>query len=288
MAKITQIYLPRLTNGAHFSFIESILNRAKKEAALTSKAAATVSGLEAAFAIENECLQLSRKSFKSDDIAQADRERDTLYAAYKKTVQSYLAVSNEERSAAARILNQHIKDYNIDIRMQMFRETGLLTNFIEDLEGRLAPQVEALGQTTLVADMKEANNRVKLSTHERVESQPAANLKARMLNARQASDTAYAELVDKVNALANVFGDADYLAFITYVNNEINEYRLKAMGQKPSTGGEGGTTGGTGDPDGGGTENPGGSGSGDTGSGDEGGGTENPGGDSGSGGSDFD
>lgn len=281
MAKIGQLNLTRLTNGAHFNFMESILGRAKKETILNSKAAGLVSDLETALGAEDECLQVSRKSFRSDDIAQADTERDTLYVAYKRTVQSYLCVQNEERNAAARLLNQHIKDYSIDVRTQMFRETGMLTNFISDLEDRLAQQVKSLGLTQLVADMKNANDRVKQATQERVEEQPS-NITAKMKNARLATDTAYEALTEKVNALANVFGEADYLPFITYVNTEIREYRIKALGQKaPSTPdtGTGGDTPGTGGEGGGsGTPGTGDNTGGNTGTGGDGGNTGDDGG----------
>ena len=58
--------------------------------------------------------------------------------------------------------------------------------------------------------------------------------------ARTASDDAYRALVKMVNALALVFGEKDYTAFIDYVNTEITHYKREVLGQKtsaPSTSG---------------------------------------------------
>ena len=58
--------------------------------------------------------------------------------------------------------------------------------------------------------------------------------------ARTASDDAYRALVKMVNALALVFGEKDYTAFIDYANTEITHYKREVLGQKasaPSTSG---------------------------------------------------
>ena len=45
---------------------------------------------------------------------------------------------------AAKVLTQHIKDYAIDPKMQLDKETGLLINFIDDLEKKYANEVQTL------------------------------------------------------------------------------------------------------------------------------------------------
>ena len=58
--------------------------------------------------------------------------------------------------------------------------------------------------------------------------------------ARTASDDTYRALVKMVNALALVFDEKDYTAFIDYVNTEITHYKREVLGQKasaPSTSG---------------------------------------------------
>jgi hypothetical protein len=58
--------------------------------------------------------------------------------------------------------------------------------------------------------------------------------------ARTASDDAYRVLVKMVNALALVYGEKDYTAFIDYANTEITHYKREVLNQKasaPSTSG---------------------------------------------------
>ena len=80
--------------------------------------------------------------------------------------------------------------------------------------------------------------------------------------ARTASDNAYRALVKMVNALALVYGEKDYTAFIDYVNTEITHYKREVLGQKssaPSTSGSSSADSGSSTPSGGGSTSDSGS-----------------------------
>lgn len=256
MKEINEIALTRMNNGAHFTFVGNILARAEKDATVKAKAADQVAALKKAFEAEDAALKISQKSLITDDIAQADSERDALYTGYKKAVNGFLTLPAADMAKAAKVLAQHIKDYNIDPKEQLDRETGMLVNFISDLETKYATQVETLSLTPFVTNMKSANERVRTLTLERTEERMTQTVGA-MKAARSASDEAYNQLVRMVNALALVFGDTDYANFIDYVNTEITHYKREVLNQKASaTGGstEGGSTeGGNGGNEGGGT-----------------------------------
>lgn len=257
MKEINEIALTRMNNGAHFTFVGNILARAEKDSTVKAKAADQVAALKKAFEAEDAALKISQKSLITDDIAQADSERDALYTGYKKAVNGFLTLPAADMAKAAKVLAQHIKDYNIDPKEQLDRETGMLVNFISDLETKYATQVETLSLMPFVTNMKSANERVRTLTLERTEERMTQTVGA-MKAARNASDEAYTQLVRMVNALALVFGDTDYANFIDYVNTEITHYKREVLNQKASaTGGstEGGSTegGGNGGNEGGGT-----------------------------------
>ena len=158
-----------------------------------------------------------------------------------------------DMAQAAKVLSQHIKDYKINTAGQLDKETGLLVNFITDLEGKFSAQVITLGLTPFVTNLKEANERVRTLTLQRTNEKMGITVGA-LKTARTASDDAYRALVTMVNALALVFGEKDYTSFIDYVNTEITHYKREVLNQKstsPSTSG-GSTDGGA---------KPGGSGS---------------------------
>ena len=239
MKEIYDINIQRMNNGAHFTFVSNILARAEADTAVKGKASELVSNFKTAVSAEDEALKISQKSLLTDEIAKADSDRDALYAGYKKAVEGFLAMPIADMAQAAKILSQHIKDYKINTADQLDKETGLLVNFISDLEDKYAAQVAKLGLTAFVTNLKEANERVRTLTLQRTNEKIGITVGA-LKTARTASDDAYRALVKMVNALALVFGEKDYTAFIDYVNTEITHYKREVLGQKssaPSTSG---------------------------------------------------
>ena len=272
MKEIYDINIQRMNNGAHFTFVSNILARAEADTAVKGKAAEQVNNLKAAVSTEDEALKISQKSLLTDEIAKADNDRDALYAGYKKAVEGFLAMPIADMAQAAKVLAQHIKDYKINTADQLDKETGLLVNFITDLEDKYTAQVTKLGLTAFVTNMKEANERVRTLTLQRTNEKMGVTVGA-LKAARTASDTAYRALVKMVNALALVLGEKDYTAFIDYVNTEVTHYKREVIGQKakaPSTSGDSSVT----TPDSGnkpsdGGSKPSGGGSSSSGDGDE-------------------
>ena len=264
MKEINDISLPRMNNGAHFTFVSNILARVESDTAVKGKAADQVSNFKAAVAAEDEALKISQKSLLTDDITKADSDRDALYAGYKKAVEAFLAMPVADMAQAAKVLAQHIKDYKINTAGQLDKETGLLVNFITDLEDKYSAQVAKLGLTAFVINLKEANERVRMLTLQRTNEKMGVTVGA-LKAARTSSDEAYRALVKMVNALALVFGEKDYTAFIDYVNTEVTHYKREVIGQKakaPSTSGSTSTPSGNGSASGSGSSSSGGSTSG--------------------------
>ena len=268
MKEINDISLPRMNNGAHFTYVSNILARAEADTAVKGKASEQLAAFKATVAAEDEALKISQKSLLTDDIAKADSDRDALYAGYKKAVEGFLAMPIADMAQAAKVLAQHIKDYKINTADQLDKETGLLVNFITDLEGKYSAQVTTLGLTAFVTNMKEANERVRTLTLQRTNEKMGVTVGA-LKAARTATDNAYRALVKMVNALTLVFGEKDYTSFIDYVNTEVTHYKREVIGQKakaPTTsggsavtspdngskpsGGNSGSTGGSSKPDG--------------------------------------
>ena len=239
MKEIYDINIQRMNNGAHFTFVSNILARAEADTAVKGKASELVSNFKVAVAAEDEALKISQKSLLTDDITKADSDRDALYAGYKKAVEAFLAMPIADMAQAAKVLAQHIKDYKINTADQLDKETGLLVNFITDLEDKYSVQVAKLGLTAFVTNMKEANERVRTLTLQRTNEKMGVTVGA-LKAARTASDDAYRALVKMVNALALVYGEKDYTAFIDYANTEITHYKREVLNQKasaPSTSG---------------------------------------------------
>ena len=231
MKEIQSIPLTSMNNGAHFTFISNMASRAEKDAAVSEKCAPQVAALRSAVADEDENLKISTKSLTTDKIAAADRLRDQLYAGYKKAVGGYTNFPVESLADAAKVLNQHIKDYKIDVQAQLDKETGLLVNFIQDLEGKYKPQVEAISLGMFVEKLKAANEEVRDLTGQRTDERSAKTAGA-LKAARAVSDEAYRMLVLHVIAHALLEGEEAYAAFIDYANTEIGHFKKEVLGGK--------------------------------------------------------
>ena len=229
MKEIQAVYVGGMNNGAHFTFVSNMAERAEKDSAVSEKCAAQVQALRAAVTAEDESLQISAKSLTTDKIVEADRQRDQLYAGYKKAVAGYEKFPLADMAEAAKILAQHLKDYKIDPRMQLDKETGLLVNFIQDLEGKYKPQVEALSLGAFVEKLKAANEEVRALTGQRTDERSAKTAGA-LKAARTASDEAYKLLTMHVNAHALLEGEEAYAAFIDYANTEIEHFKQEVLG----------------------------------------------------------
>ncbi len=229
MKEIQTTPLTHMNNAAHFMFVSNMADRAEKDAAVAEKCAAQVKTLRDAVTAEDESLKISAKSLTTDKIADADRLRDQLYAGYKKAVAGYVNFPVESMADAAKVLNQHIKDYKIDVQAQLDKETGLLVNFVQDLEGKFAEQVKTLSLTAFVEKLKAANEEVRTLTGQRTDERSAKTAGA-LKAARTASDEAYRMLVLHVNAHALLEGEADYAAFIDYANTEIAHFKQEVLG----------------------------------------------------------
>ena len=77
--------LSRLNNGAHFQFIKNVSDRLATDTKIKENAVgqAVIKALTEALTTEDKYLVLSQKSLLTDEIAHADKERDTPFTAVR-------------------------------------------------------------------------------------------------------------------------------------------------------------------------------------------------------------
>ena len=233
MELIDSIGTDRLDNGAHFAYHSNTLANAKANATISERCAKVLTPYDAAFVVLDKALKTSQKSMLTDAIAQNDELRDTLYMSYKQMVEQMVGIAIPEMAEAAKILNQHIKDYRINVKAQLDKETGLLQNFIADLQEKYAEQVETLSLTALVTKMQAANEKVNELIQQRADEYAMRTVGATK-QARVKVDEAYRNLILVINAYMLMEDDnADYIAFAKHQNEEIKRIKQQILGQKP-------------------------------------------------------
>ena len=230
VVEIAQIQLSHLNNGAHFQFMKNVSDRLATDTKIKENAVgqAAIKALADALTAEDKYLVLSQKSLLTDEISKADRERDTLFAGYRTAVKGFLNMPVADLAKHAHQLWQHLVDYAIDPKMQLERETGLITNLCTDLAGEYATQVQALGLKPYVDALKTANERVEALLVQRTADNSTKVIGA-LAAARRTSDDAIRNLIKVVNALAILGKPADYTAFIDFMNTLIKRYKEQAM-----------------------------------------------------------
>ncbi len=230
VVEIVQTDFSHLNNGAHFQFIKNVSDRLATDTKIKENAVgqAVIKALTEALTTEDKYLVLSQKSLLTDEIAHADKERDTLFTGYRTAVKGFLNMPIAALAKNARELWQHLADYAIDPQMQLERETGLITNLCTDLVGKYATQVQALGLKPYVDALKTANERVETLLVQRT-TDNSTKVVGALRTAREASDNAIRNLTKVVNALAILGNPADYAAFIDFMNTLIKRYKEQAM-----------------------------------------------------------
>ena len=245
MKQINSISLERMSNGSHFLFITDTVGLATAEVKVKTKVTAELTALQTALKAEDDALALSKANLLSKEIKAIDAERDKHYKALRKAITFFLNHPDAEQVKAAQRLERLLKDYNIDPKMQLDRETGLLLNLISDLEAKSAADVTALALTPVVQAMKQANDKLREVTRARANDR-AVQIVGQLKQAQHASDEAYRALVQKVNALAVVEGEADYADFISKMNEQVKHYKQEVLpkakkkdgGKQPGEGGK--------------------------------------------------
>ncbi|OUO51536.1 hypothetical protein B5F77_10190 [Parabacteroides sp. An277] len=228
--QIIEIRTAGMDNGAHYMYHSNTLANVKKDSHISTKCTKFITPYEAAIGNEDAVLVISQKSLISDQIAEADRVRDEAYRSYRNTVKAMVSLPVANLAEAAKILAQHIKDYRIDPKMQLDKETGLLRNFTADLTGKFAEQVATLNLTSVVEELAEANERVNTLIVER-DKENASRQVGLTKQTREKVDEAYRELIQVINAYVLIEGEADYAAFIDNQNAIIQRYKQQVLGQ---------------------------------------------------------
>ena len=233
MIDIQKVDLVGMNNGAHYEFMKVVNDRFAAETTLSTNASAkkAMEALAAALKEEDRCLVISRRNLITDDIREADKTRDDIFRSLRKAINGFTDAPVADVAKAGKVLKQCVTDYAINPAMQLDRETGLLHNFIADLETKHATEVAKLGLTLYVAPLKEANAKVEQFIVDRTTAQSviaAGELRA----ARLATDAAYRHLVKFVNALATVSGTTDYDALAKFLNEHIDRFKHEVLPKK--------------------------------------------------------
>lgn len=226
--QIPEISVQRASNAAHYEYMRGVVKRAVTSKVENELFLSLSTLLSQRVGAEDEAYKQLTASSLTDDIKTADAARDELYRALHKVVMSYEGFPVAELAEAAKPLVLIVKNYKLDTTANYIAETGAMENFIQDMQ-KHAAEVKKLQLEQVLSDMDVANKRVRRILSERNDER-MTQVQAQLLQAREACDETYLELVQMVNALHVVYpADENITNVFLQLNEDLDYFRKHAM-----------------------------------------------------------
>ena len=181
-------------------------------------------------AVEKSVLDLVQKNSFTARVNAADEARDQPIRGFSKIVKGMLHHFNPAVAQAA---------YNIDLINEKFskitrlsdeKQTAAEESYITALKAAAA-DLTTLGLTDWLTEIEAtqiAFVELVKSRNQEDDLKPAINMKT----ARVETDNTYNAIVNRINAFITIDGDAKYAAFVTKLNNRIDQYNTAIAQRK--------------------------------------------------------
>ena len=234
MKKITTINLTRLRTEEDFGFLKLVLAETENLPAeeTPSILTAAVNSFETAFNAFDAALKASATNPATASATNADVERDQSWRGINAYVKAMCSHPTDDVASAATEAKSLFDKYGDPTSLAQTEESGVLHNLLQDLEAFDSAKRTSLALDVWIADLKTKEEAFLAAAAERTEADAARQVGI-VKETRTAAEAAYRSLVDTVNALAMINGDAEYATFIDHVNAMIE--RQKAISKARST-----------------------------------------------------
>lgn len=223
--EIESIYLKSLRNEEHSKFNVDFTALVTKRTPEALGIQTLYPAYQLALTTETSALNVVQGSAITDELVDADADRDATFSGLAGTIKS--AVNHfdpEVRNSAVR-LKLLFDTYGNLAEKPLDQETASIIKLVEELEGTYAADVLKLGIIAWGAALKQQNkvfDDLKNSRYDENNAKPQQNLR----QARQETDNAYRAIVKRINSLIEVNGETAYSGFVTDLNARIESYQL--------------------------------------------------------------
>jgi len=243
MKKIKTISLTSLRVEEDFGFLKLVLaetenlpGQGEEEPGLpdvqsTTPSALTtaVSSFETAFNAFDTALKASATNPATASATDADTARDQSWRAANAYVKAMCSHPTADIANAASEAKSLFDKYGDPTSLAQTEESGILHNLLQDLEAFDSAKRTSLNLDVWITDLQAKEDAFLAAAAQRTEADATRQVGI-VKETRTAADAAYRSLVDTVNALALLNGDAEYATFIDHVNAVIDRQKsiLKA------------------------------------------------------------
>ena len=234
MKKINTLNVKQLRTEECFGYLKQVLAETENLPSEETPAAQTtaVNAFETAFDAFDTALKASAVNPATASATNADVERDQSWRGINAYVKAICNHPTADIAATAAEAKSLFDKYGDPTSLAQTEESGVLHNLLQDLEAFDSAKRTSLNLDVWIADLKTKEEAFLAAAAARTEADAARQVGI-VKETRTAAEAAYRSLVDTVNALAMINGDAAYATFIDHVNAMIE--RQKAISKARST-----------------------------------------------------
>ena len=218
--EIHSLNLHSQRNAGHYTFLTDFNDFVIKY----TPQALRIVDIYAAFLLEYhdeiEAFKAITKSATTDEIVNADHERDITLRSTTDSARTALKHFDVNVCNAAKITNVIFDQYGNLVPVPYDEETGGIENLIKDLRTKTSAEIVTLGLVPWINVLESQNITFKTLEASR-NSEEANRTELRMKQVRAKIDLAYRKITKRINALIEVNGEVAYTEFVKEMNARI-------------------------------------------------------------------
>jgi hypothetical protein len=169
-------------------------------------------------------LEQLRKSFITDDIKSLDKLRDDCIAGLRLAIKSLLKSADPAVRKDAYKLKTVLDNYGDIAKMDYDTESAAIYNFAQDMDGKYSQEVQRLGLTGRITDLKRFNSQFMELTTERY-AEKTARPDRKLADVRRDVDASYANIIKVIEAFIITNPDHKLDDFVKELNIIITHYK---------------------------------------------------------------
>jgi len=219
---IKKIHYVELQNEEHVGFLTYVDDYISEAGAATLHVETQSADFKLKLAVEKSVLDLVLKNTFTVRVNAADGARDVPVRGFFRVVKGMLNHFNPVMAQAAyniSIINERFKNLP-DLSKE--KQTAAEESYLNALKANMA-DINTLGLTDWVMEIEAKENAyLEMVRNRNNEDDLKPSLKMRA--ARLETDDACKAIFDRINAFITIEGDANYVGFVTKLNNRIDQY----------------------------------------------------------------
>ena len=221
--KINGMRMTNMRNDEHYQFLTDFIKLVNGIGAAILKIYEQFIILTGLFEAEDAALKKIMKSAITPEIQESDKHRDGIFRGMVDAYKSALNHFDVQKVAAAKRLKPVFDTYGNLAAKPINEQSSGVTNMLQDLTGKYAPDCQTIGIADWAAELATANNAVIELMHGRYD-EGSERCDIVLREARLKVDEAYRVIIERIAALAVIEGAANYEDFIRKLNIIVDKY----------------------------------------------------------------